>query len=89
VLSAACTVPSFGFIDGFSIPPLGCSRGGRGRIRRCARGGHRGPAWTIVGALGDNGDARFESPPRCAQLTENFAQIMDPSAHLMALASAL
>jgi hypothetical protein len=36
-----------------------------------------GPAWTIVDALGDDADARFESPPRCAQLTENFAQIMD------------
>jgi hypothetical protein len=34
-----------------------------------------GPAWTIVDALGDDADARFESPPRCAQLTENFAQI--------------
>ena len=48
-----------------------------------------GPAWTIVDALGDDADARFNSAPRCAQLTENFAQIMDASAHMIALATAL
>jgi SAM-dependent methyltransferase len=37
----------------------------------------KGPVWTIVDALGDDPDARFNSAPRCAQLTENFAQIMD------------
>ena len=50
--------------------------------------GIEGPAWTIVDAPGDDADARFDSAPRCAQLTENFAEIVDASAHLMALATA-
>jgi hypothetical protein len=43
----------------------------------------------IVDAPGDDADARFDSALRCAQLTENFAEIVDASAHLMALATAL
>jgi hypothetical protein len=50
--------------------------------------GIEGPAWTIVDAPGDHADARFDSALRCAQLTENFAEIVDASAHLMALATA-
>jgi hypothetical protein len=48
-----------------------------------------GPAWTIVDAPGDDADARFDSALCCAQLTEDFAEIVDASAHLMALAAAL
>jgi hypothetical protein len=50
--------------------------------------GIEGPAWTIVDAPGDDADARLDSALRCAQLTENFAEIVDASAHLMALATA-
>jgi ubiquinone/menaquinone biosynthesis C-methylase UbiE len=49
--------------------------------------GIEGPAWTIVDAPGDDADTRFDSALRCAQLTENFAEIADASAHLMALAT--
>ena len=49
--------------------------------------GIEGPAWTIVDAPGDDVEARFDSALRCAQLTENFAEIADASAHLMALAT--
>jgi ubiquinone/menaquinone biosynthesis C-methylase UbiE len=48
--------------------------------------GVEGPAWTIVDAPGDDTDARFDSALRCARLTENFAEIVDASAHLMAFA---
>jgi hypothetical protein len=47
-----------------------------------------GPAWTIVDAPGEDADARLDSALRCAQLTENFAEIVNASAHLMALATA-
>jgi hypothetical protein len=50
--------------------------------------GIEGPAWTIVDAPGDDANARLDSALRCAQLTENFAEIVDASAHLMALAMA-
>jgi ubiquinone/menaquinone biosynthesis C-methylase UbiE len=50
--------------------------------------GIEGPAWTIVDAPGDDADARLDSALRCAQLTEDFAEIVDASAHLMALATA-
>jgi len=50
--------------------------------------GIEGPAWTIVDAPGDDADAHLDSALRCAQLTENFAEIVDASAHLMALATA-
>ena len=50
--------------------------------------GIEGPAWTIVDAPGADADARFAGALRCAQLTENFAEIVDASAHLMALATA-
>jgi SAM-dependent methyltransferase len=50
--------------------------------------GIEGPAWTIVDAPGEDTDARFDSALRCAQLTENFAEIVDASAHLMAVAAA-
>ena len=50
--------------------------------------GIEGPAWTIVDAPGEDADARFDSALRCAQLTENFAEIVDASAHLMAVAAA-
>jgi hypothetical protein len=43
--------------------------------------GIEGPAWTIVDAPGDDADARLDSALRCAQLTENFAEIVDASAH--------
>jgi len=46
--------------------------------------GVEGPAWTIVDAPGDDADARFDSALRCAQLTENYAELVDASAHLMA-----
>ena len=49
--------------------------------------GIEGPAWTIVDAPGDDADARFDSALRCAQLTENLAEIADASARLMALAT--
>jgi ubiquinone/menaquinone biosynthesis C-methylase UbiE len=45
-------------------------------------------AWTIVDAPGDDADARLDSALRCAQLTESFAEIVDASAHLIALATA-
>jgi hypothetical protein len=54
-----------------------------------------GPAWTIVDAPRDDADAprddadaRFDSATRCMQLTKNFAEIVDASAHLMVLATA-
>jgi SAM-dependent methyltransferase len=50
--------------------------------------GIEGPAWTIVDAPGDDADARLDSALRCAQLTENFAEVVDASAHLMALGTA-
>jgi len=50
--------------------------------------GTDGPAWTIDSAAGDDADAPFDSALRCAQLTENVAEIVDASAHLMALATA-
>jgi hypothetical protein len=49
--------------------------------------GIEGPAWTVVDA-GYDAEARFDSALRCAQLTENFAEIVDSSAHLMDLATA-
>jgi hypothetical protein len=39
--------------------------------------GIEGPAWTIVDTPGDDADARLDSALRCAQLTENFAAIVD------------
>jgi hypothetical protein len=51
--------------------------------------GIEGPAWTIVDAPGDDADARLDSALRSAQLTENFAEIVDASAHLMALGGSL
>jgi hypothetical protein len=50
--------------------------------------GIEGPGWTIVDAPGDDADARLDSALRCALLTEDFAEIVDASAHLMALATA-
>ena len=50
--------------------------------------GIEGPAWTLVDTPGDDVEARFDSALRCAQLTENFAEIVDASAHLMVLATA-
>ena len=50
--------------------------------------GVEGPAWTIVDAPDGDADAQFDSALRCAQLTETFAEIVDASAHLMALAAA-
>jgi ubiquinone/menaquinone biosynthesis C-methylase UbiE len=49
--------------------------------------GIEGPAWTIVDASGEDANARFDSALRCAQLTENSAELVDASAHLMALAT--
>jgi SAM-dependent methyltransferase len=46
--------------------------------------GIEGPAWTIVDAPGDEAEALFDSALHCAQLTENLAEIVDASAHLMA-----
>ena len=50
--------------------------------------GIEGPAWTIVDTPGDDADARFDSALRCAQLTEDYVEIVDASAHLMAVATA-
>jgi hypothetical protein len=46
--------------------------------------GIAGPAWTIVDAACEDADAPFDSALRYAQLTENSAEIVDASAHLMA-----
>jgi len=49
--------------------------------------GIEGPAWTVVDPPGDDADQRFDSALRCARLTENYVEIADASAHLMAIAT--
>ena len=85
---AACTTPRSDSPTPSSIPPPSCSRRWRRPDSPTCVVGIEGPAWTIVDAPGDDADARFDSALRCAQLTENFAEIVDASAHLMALATA-
>ncbi len=55
--------------------------------RRCARAGGAQNAPAAC-SENDDADASLNSALRCAQLTENFAEIVDASAHLMALATA-
>jgi SAM-dependent methyltransferase len=90
VLSTGVYDPTLGFTDAFfhtgAQLQQEVAEAGFADVRVV---GIEGPAWTIVDAPGDDADARFDSALRCAQLTENFAEIVDASAHLMALATAL
>jgi ubiquinone/menaquinone biosynthesis C-methylase UbiE len=90
VLSTGVHDPTLGFTDAFfhtgAQLQQEVAEAGFADVRVV---GIEGPAWTIVDAPGDDADARFDSALRCAQLTENFAEIVDVSAHLMALATAL
>jgi ubiquinone/menaquinone biosynthesis C-methylase UbiE len=89
VLSSGVHDPTLGFTDAFFHTAAQLQQevaeAGFADVRVL---GIEGPAWTIIDAPGDDADARFESALRCAQLTENFAEIVDVSAHLMALATA-
>jgi ubiquinone/menaquinone biosynthesis C-methylase UbiE len=89
VLSTGVHDPTLGFTDAFFHTAAQLQQevaeAGFADIRVL---GIEGPAWTIVDAPGDDADARFDSALRCAQLTENFAEIVDASAHLMVLATA-
>jgi len=89
VLSTGVHDPTLGFTDAFFHTAAQL----RQEVAEAGFAGVRvvgieGPAWTIVDAPGDDADARLDSALRCAQLTENFAEIVDASAHLMALATA-
>ena len=89
VLSSGVHDPTLGFTDAFFHTAAQL----RQEVAEAGFAGVRvvgieGPAWTIVDAHGGDADARFDSALRCAQLTENFAEIVDASAHLMALATA-
>jgi ubiquinone/menaquinone biosynthesis C-methylase UbiE len=88
VLSTGVHDPTLGFTDAFFHTAAQLQQevaeAGFADVRVV---GIEGPAWTIVDAPGDDADARFDSALRCAQLTENFAEIVDASAHLMALAT--
>jgi ubiquinone/menaquinone biosynthesis C-methylase UbiE len=90
VLSSGVHDPTLGFTDAFFHTAAQLQQevaeAGFADVRVV---GIEGPAWTIVDAPGDDADARFDSALRCAQLTENFAEIVDASAHLMALATAI
>ena len=85
VLSSGVHDPTLGFTDAAQLQQE-VAEAGFADVRVL---GIEGPAWTIVDAPGDDADARFDSALCCAQLTENFAEIVDASAHLMALAAAL
>jgi ubiquinone/menaquinone biosynthesis C-methylase UbiE len=89
VLSTGVHDPTLGFTDAFFHTAVQLQQEvaevGFADVRVL---GIEGPAWTIVDAPGEYADARFDSALRCAQLTENFAEIVDASAHLMALATA-
>lgn len=47
--------------------------------------GIEGPAWTLVDHEGGDTQQRFDSALRCARLTEDRPEIVDASAHLMAV----
>ena len=88
VPSTGCTTPSWGS----PTPPSTAARlqhevvqAGFADVRVL---GIEGLAGTIADAAGDDADARFDSALRCAQLTQNFAEIVDASAHIMAIARA-
>jgi SAM-dependent methyltransferase len=86
VLSSGVHDPTLGFTDAFFTPPLSCSK----RWRRPGSPTYR--SWGLRGRRGldtpgDDAEARFDSALRCAQLTENFAEIADASGHLMGLAT--
>jgi hypothetical protein len=89
VLSSGVHDPTLGFTDAFFHTAAQLqhevAEAGFADVRVV---GIEGPAWTIVDAPGDDADARLDSALRCAELTENFADIVDASAHLMALAAA-
>ena len=89
VLSSGVRDPTLGFTDAFFHTAAQLrqevAEAGFADVRVL---GIEGPAWTIVDAPGGDADARFDSALRCAQLTENVAEIVDASAHLMALATA-
>jgi ubiquinone/menaquinone biosynthesis C-methylase UbiE len=89
VLSTGMHDPTLGFTDAFFHTAAQLQQevteAGFADVRVV---GIEGPAWTIVDTPGDDADARFDSALRCAQLTESFAEIVDASAHLMALATA-
>ena len=88
VLSTGLHDPTLGFTDAFFHTAAQLEQevaeAGFADVRVL---GVEGPAWTIVDAPGDDADARFDSALRCAQLTENLAEIADASARLMALAT--
>jgi SAM-dependent methyltransferase len=85
----ACTSPSSGFTDAFFHTAAQLQQEvAEAGFADVLVLGIEGPAWTIVDAPGDDADARLDSALRCAQLTENFAEIVDANAHLMALAAA-
>jgi ubiquinone/menaquinone biosynthesis C-methylase UbiE len=89
VLSTGVHDPTLGFTDAFFHTAAQLQQeveqAGFADVRVL---GIEGPAWTVVDWPGDDADARLDSALRCAQLTENFAEIVDASAHLMALATA-
>jgi ubiquinone/menaquinone biosynthesis C-methylase UbiE len=89
VLSTGVHDPTLGFTDAFFHTAVQLQQevaeAGFADVRVL---GIEGPAWTIVDAPGEDADARFDSALRCAQLTEDFAEVVDASAHLMALATA-
>ena len=89
VLSTGVHDPTLGFTDAFFHTATQLQQevaeAGFADVRVL---GIEGPAWTIVDAPGNDADARLDSALRCAQLTENFAEIVDASAHLMAFATA-
>ena len=89
VLSSGVHDPTLGFTDAFFHTAAQLQQevaeAGFADVRVL---GIEGPAWTIVDAPGDDADARLDSALRCAQLTENVAEIVDASAHLMARATA-
>ena len=88
VLSTGVHDPTLGFTDAFFHTAAQLQQEvAEARFADIQVVGIEGPAWTIVDAPGDDADARFDSALRCAQLTENFAEIADASAHLMALAT--
>lgn len=49
--------------------------------------GIEGPAWMIVDSEVDS-EQRFQNALLCARLTEHYPQVVDVSAHLMAIAFA-
>jgi hypothetical protein len=93
VLSIGVHDPTLGFTDAFFHTAAQLQRDASDAGFADVRVGECGPAWTIVDAPGDDAsgvdaDARFVSALCCAQLIENFAEIVDASAHLMAIATA-